>query len=114
MTTKELLGVALFGGFCMFSEMAKSCDCAWESWEALKKANIKIRTMPSVVIGDRASYRNSVVSLTNTWDCRVFLHELVHHSQEQRYGPARSEEEWIQRERDAAIITDMAMDGRGC
>ncbi len=104
MTAKEILGVAVFGAFCLFSEFVDAC--AYESWLSVKKAGLRITTMPSVVIGERPSYRAGVITLTNTWDCRVYLHELVHHVQWLQFGDAKSEAEWWRRERDAAIVTE--------
>lgn len=105
MTAKEILAVLIFGVFVLFFGSSANA-CAYESWLSVKKAGLRITTMPSVVIGERASYRAGVITLTNTWDCRVYLHELVHHHQWERSGPAKSEAEWWQRERDAAIVTE--------
>lgn len=81
--------------------------CQWWAYSEMKKANLKIKVMPSVVLGDRTFYRNGVVMLTNTEDCRAFLHEAVHHYQWEQRGNAKTEAEWYRRERDAQIVTEM-------
>lgn len=101
-TAKEILAVAVFGGFCLFSEMAKGCQ--WYAYEELKKQGKKIRVMPSVVLSEKAGYRDGVVSLTNTEDCKVMLHELEHHYQWEKFGPAKTLAEWEWREREAVRV----------
>lgn len=78
--------------------------CQWWAYSELKKANLKIKVMPSVVVGERTFYRNGVVMLTNTEDCRKFLHELVHAWQYQERGAAKTESEWEERETEAQKI----------
>lgn len=82
----------------------KAFGCQWYAYEELRKQGKKIRVMPSVVLSEKAGYRDGVVSLTNTEDCKVMLHELEHHYQWEQWGPAKSFMEWEWREREAAMV----------
>lgn len=104
MTWREIALVLLMATLVLgFTPSAHSCDCVHYGYQQLKRQNMKV-IIPAVVIGSRASYRGGVVTLTNTTDCRVFAHELVHAWQDQKRGPARNAVEWELNEREAAMV----------
>jgi hypothetical protein len=37
-------------------------------------------------------------------DCAVYVHEMVHHAQYLKHGPAKTHEEWLQREIEAVRV----------
>lgn len=115
-TIRELFAVALFGGFCLFSE-AYGCDCTFYAVDALKRVGVKLKTIPNVAINDwhkyPGVYSRGVVQIKDPNDCRTFVHEFYHHFQWEHAGDAKGEAEWWKRERDAAIVT-MYADGGGC
>lgn len=108
MTIKECLLVALMGLYVMFSD-AHACDCNWYAYSALKQSGLHMKTIPAIVVTDEfkypGAYSRGVVYVKDVDDCRVRLHEFVHHIQWLRYGDATDGHEWQRRENQAAMVT---------
>lgn len=66
-------------------------------------------TVPAIVVTDErkypGAYSRGVVYVKDIDDCRVRLHEMVHHVQWLKYGDAQDLHEWQRRELQAATVT---------
>ena len=110
MTLRDCLAVALFGMYLfVFPPRAMACDCTWYAYSALKAHGIRMQTVPSIVVTDErkypGAYSRGVVYVKNVDDCRVRLHEFIHHVQWLKYGDAVEIHEWQRRENQAAMLT---------
>lgn len=61
---------------------AEECDCAQFAYEVLKRAHVKLATVPAIVgtLGPNGYYRG-VVRIHFPQPCMVYVHEFVHHDQ---------------------------------
>lgn len=94
-----------------------ACDCNWYAYSALKHSGLRMATIPSIVVTDEfkypGAYARGVVYVKDIDDCRVRLHEFVHHIQWLRYGDATDVHEWQRRENQAAMVTMLAESNYG-
>lgn len=88
-------------------------DCTAVAIAALKLIGITLATIPQVVPGEghgHGEYRPGFVYVRDAHDCRVVLHEFVHHKQYLTIGRMpRNLSEYFLWEREAAMLTMYAM-----
>lgn len=91
---------------------AHACNCVAYSIEALSRVHIRLKTIPAIAENDwfkhPGAYSRGVVNVRDVDNCRVMLHEFVHHAQWLKYGDATTAFEWQRREMQAAQITMLA------
>lgn len=95
------------------------CNCVAWSIEALSRVHIRLATIPNIGVNDwfrhPGAYSRGVVNVRDVDNCRVMLHEFVHHMQWLKRGDAVSAQEWQARELQAAMITMLAeSEMQGC
>lgn len=113
MNWRECIVVGLMGVWLMAAPpSAVACNCVAYSIEALSRVHIHLKTIPSIAENNwykhAGSYSRGVVNIVNIDNCRVMLHEFVHHWQWLRYGNAQDIHEWQRRENQAAMVTMFA------
>ncbi len=70
------------GGEGMDPTTPPACDCAHFAYEALKRINVKLKTVPAVVgTTQTASYARGVARIGPSAPCSVWIHEFAHHDQ---------------------------------
>lgn len=88
------------------------CNCVNHSIEALGAVHIRLRTIPSIGVNNwhrfPGVYSRGVVEVADINDCRVLLHEFIHHWQWLQHGDALDFNEWQRRELQATLITARA------
>lgn len=118
MTIKESLALLLCAAYVLLAPPSHACDCTWYAYSALKAHGIRMATVPSLVVNaDQrypGMYSRGVVSVKDTEDCRVRIHEYVHHVQWLKYGDAFDIHEWQRRENQAAMLTMIVESGASC
>lgn len=106
----KTLFILLLLGLTPFT--AEACNCTWYAYTALKHVGVRIPTVPSLVETDEfkhpGAYSRSVMYVKDVDNCRVVLHEMVHHAQWLMRGDATDMHEWQRRENQAALITMLA------
>lgn len=116
MDIEDMIAVVLAGILLMVAHPeARACDCTFHAIDALYNAGVRVRTIPPVVVNKDfpRGYKDGVITIHRTDDCKVMTHELAHHVQHETYGPAQSWADWERRERDADTLTAYAYKG-GC
>lgn len=104
-----ILALTLFAVLICMPPKSWGCDCTWYAYSALKAHGIRMATVPAVAVTDDIKYpgvySRGVVYVKDIENCRVRLHEFVHHVQWLHYGDAVELHEWNRRELQAAMIT---------
>ena len=92
---------------------AMACDCTFTAIDHLRNAGVRLKTVPAVIVNhdQPRGYKDGVINIHRTEDCKVMTHELAHHAQHERYGAAVDWADWERRERDADALTDYAHKG---
>jgi hypothetical protein len=89
---------------------AQQRDCAEIARAFLAQHHMKLETAPRVFITVPIKlagwFDSGFVFIRNDKqdECAVYVHEFVHAWQYQQYGPARTQEEWLERERQAVRV----------
>jgi hypothetical protein len=92
---------------------AQKRDCAEIARSFLAQHHMRLETAPrvflTVPIKLAGWFDSGIVFIRNDRqeDCGVFVHEFVHAHQYQVRGPARTQEEWYEREREAVRMEMM-------
>ena len=96
----------------VFPLQALACNCVAYSIEALARVHIRLQTIPSIAENDYynhpGAYSQGIVNVKDVDNCRVMLHEFIHHWQWLKDGNATTLHEWQRREMQAAMITMLA------
>jgi hypothetical protein len=93
---------AEFGG-------AQRRDCTALATAFLAQQGMKVtppKVMTEVPIKMAGWYQDGIVFIRSDKreDCGVYVHEMLHHYQQQTRGPARDYEEWLRREQEAVRV----------
>ncbi len=78
----------------LFAMESRACDVSC--------LGLKVRELPAIEIRPGAgAYSRGTIFIADPQDCKVYLHEFVHHWQWQQWGDAEDANEWWRREWEA-------------
>lgn len=98
--------------FLLLTGPTAADDCVSYAHDGLRVLHLAIRSEPTYAFMDKASgplgrYSRGKVDV-RTHDCRVLLHEFIHHWQWEKWGDAKDANEWHAREMQADLLTRKA------
>lgn len=77
-----LIACAIASSLLIDPAAAEECDCVQFAYDVLKRAHVRLKTVPAIVgtLGSNG-YSRGVVRIHFPQPCMVYVHEFVHHDQ---------------------------------